>query len=65
MNKLKELTIDKASDIALEKYGKEFCYLSETERDKVWELANEAVQDWLATQIDAERERRKYGEMGT
>jgi len=34
--------------------------LTKEEQDEVWKLAEQAGQDYLATQIDAAREQRKY-----
>jgi len=64
MGSMKEVICNKADDIALEKYGHWFHELPKVQQDEVWKLAEEAGTDYLASQIDAERERRKYGAKG-
>ena len=61
MGRMKDLITSKADELALTKYGKDFYELTKEQQDEVWKLAEEAGQDYLASQIDAERERRKYG----
>jgi len=58
---MKELITSKADEIALEKYSKKFYELTENQQKWVWILAEQAGTDYLASQIDAERDRRKYG----
>ena len=60
MGSMKELITNKADEIALAKYDKDFYELTTEQQAEVWKLAEQAGQDWLATQIDKEREKRKY-----
>ena len=60
MGKMKELICDKADQIALDKYDREYYLLSTEQQDEVWALAEQAAIDYLASLADAERERRKY-----
>ena len=60
MGSMKELICNKADELALEKYGHEFYQLTEAQQKWIWILAEQVASDYLAAQIDAERERRKY-----
>lgn len=60
MGKMKELLCDKADQIALDKYDREYYLLTTEQQDEVWALAQQAASDYLASLADAERERRKY-----
>lgn len=60
MGKMKELLQGKADEIALELYQREFYELADEQQDEVWNLAEQAVQDYLASLADAQKERRKY-----
>lgn len=62
MGKMKEIIINKADEIALRDYGKDFYELTKEQQDEVWKLAEQEGADYLASLADAERERRKYGE---
>jgi len=64
MGKMKELITNKANEIALERYDKEFYELSAEQQDEVWKLAEQAGQDWLADQIDKARDEVKLAETG-
>lgn len=59
MGKMKELATSKADEIALDIYDREYYLLTTEQQDKVWKLAEEAGQDWLATQIDKIRKREE------
>jgi len=61
MGSMKELITQKADEVALDKYDREFYQLTTEQQDEVWKLAEQAGQDYLAAQIDAARERSKYG----
>jgi len=60
MGRMKDLIIDKADKLALEKYDCEFYELTAEQQDEVWKLARQEANDYLASLADAERERRKY-----
>jgi len=60
MGYMKELITSKADEIALEKYGMYFYLLTDEQQTEVWKLAEQAGKDYVASQINAERERRKY-----
>lgn len=49
-----------AFEIAFQKYDKDFYDLTEKQRDKVYEEAQEAYFDNLASQADAMIDRAKY-----
>ena len=61
MGSMKEIICNKADEIALEKYDKELYELPLEQQDEVWKFAELAGQDYLAAQIDAARDRVKYG----
>lgn len=51
---------EQADEIAFQKYGKDFYDLSEKQQDEVYEEAQEAYTDNLASQADAMKDREKY-----
>jgi len=61
MGTMKDLIINKADEIASIKYDKDFYELAKGQQDEVWNLAEQAGQDYLASQIDKVREERTYG----
>ncbi len=61
MGKMKELIGIKAEEIARDTYGKYFGQLNTSQQNEVWKLAQKAGEDYLAAQIDAERDKMKYG----
>ena len=60
MGKMKELITSKADEIALDKYDRKFYLLTPEQQDEVWKLAEQAGEDYLASQIDKAREEKKY-----
>ena len=60
MGSMKEFISNKADELALDRYDREYYLLTAEQQDEIWKLAEESWQDYIASQIDAERERRKY-----
>ena len=61
MGKMKEFQVEKATELAHEKYNLELHELTEEQQAEILILAEKASEDFFASQIDAELERRKYG----
>ena len=60
MGKMKELFTNRCDELATTKYGKDFYELTREEQREVCLEAENALADYSAHLIDAERERRKY-----
>ena len=60
MGKMKELLMEHVDRISWEKYNNEYYLLTKERQDEVWELAQQAANDYLAGLADVEGERRKY-----
>lgn len=57
---MKELISNRADEIALTIYDKDFYEPTKAQQDEIWKLAEQASQDYLASQIGAAREKKKY-----
>ena len=62
MGRMKELICNKADEVALFKYGKDFYELTKEQQDGVQKEAERLGTDYLASQLDTYYERVKYGE---
>ena len=51
---------NRADELALEKYNSEFYDLPSTVQTEIYTRAESDYADHIASQIDAERDRRKY-----
>ena len=58
---LKEMYMERAEDIAFEKYEKEFHYLTKDQQSEVWLMAERDVVDGMADYADNLRKAQKEG----
>ena len=64
MGKMKEFLMGHVDRISWGKYNNEFYCLTKEQQDEVWELAEQAGQELLASQIDATRDRASLKSSG-